>query len=163
MASPFRFDACPTCCEPSSPPCNNCTGITPTSWQVQISGVANSDCTGCSALNGTFILTSGTSPCASLASNPCFAYYRFGYRVICTDGAYEELHLWLNASGIRVEVYSGFRDVNDCVYGGGVRHRWSASVTSPWNCAGASALSLSPVYSVVMCNISGSTCLVTAL
>ncbi|KKN80839.1 hypothetical protein LCGC14_0326460 [marine sediment metagenome] len=139
----------PCCC--SLPcPCGYCTGSTPLTIQMIISGITDGSCGSCNGFNETYILTAGTG--AGACSGCCFWWYDLA-PTICGVAA---IYALVNASDeIRV------LGMNTC---SGTR-RWGFKKTSAdMDCASWNSYSIPPDgHFLDQCNTSAATCLLTAL
>jgi hypothetical protein len=140
--------------------CNNCSPQAQPEMQLVISGVTNSTCTGCSTLNGTFILRN--------AGPTFFAYCTWEYNpsggTTCAD--FDYLYCQLGANGGVTANWEAAA--------GPTQMRWGTdflfttlppSTASPFNCSTATNLSLAYVgtFSTTDCNGANSSCLISAL
>ena len=95
MAAKFRFEPCPSCCEP---PCTTCQeGTAPASLQIVIAGITNTFCFACGNLNGTFVLTQRTTGIClwsyTLSPSVCSGLQFLGAEIYQSSG-----HYWLEVS-----------------------------------------------------------------
>jgi hypothetical protein len=126
--------------------CTHCEdSCGPAEFQVVIGSMANDVCGSCATLNGTYTLTCNGA-CSWRYSIP------IGDRVCSIDALLLTIETILTVTYIRVR----FMIV------GTMSHEWRQSITPPYDCAGASGVSISEFSAGPNC-FSGGTCTVTAL
>ena len=144
-------------------PCSNCNaGTTPGKVQVALSGIVNNNCASCASLNATFILnhlsTVPTGESSSDAPACCYWTYQFP-TAICSDFTSITLRVGHWDSGIMNSVWVGI----NTAYGAYVY--WHTDLPSfPISCRFSNYSLGNPTNNIgTKCDVSGSSCLITAL
>lgn len=153
LAMPFLTSPSCNCCEQALQ-CIRCnTGTTPLTWKVVISGVSNDSCTECATANGTFIVPSQVATCEWRLGGADGPY------LFCSDIVQLRVVITNPGGGdVRIQVYWS--------RGGPTFYSiaWSKTYTgsgSPIDCELTDEDI--PYDTSDVCDVSGSTCTITAL